>query len=64
MLVLGGARSLLGAVVGAALLSAVEYILQQWQNGSPALGVTMTVPAGAWSRSSSSSSSSSGRTAC
>jgi branched-chain amino acid transport system permease protein len=47
MLVLGGSRSLFGAVVGAGLLSAVEYVFQEWQNGNPALGLSISVPAGA-----------------
>jgi branched-chain amino acid transport system permease protein len=46
MLVLGGTRSIAGAVVGAALLSAIEYVFQQWQNADSALGVTLNVPAG------------------
>lgn len=46
MLVLGGTRSLAGAVAGTALLSGVSYVLNQWQNGNSALGVTVSVPAG------------------
>lgn len=47
MLVLGGTRSLAGAVTGTALLSGVSYVLNQWQNGNSALGITVAVPTGA-----------------
>lgn len=46
MLVLGGTRSLAGAVAGTAVLSGVSYVLNQWQNGNSALGITLSVPAG------------------
>lgn len=46
MLVLGGTRSLAGAVTGTALLSGVSYVLNQWQNGNSALGITVNVPTG------------------
>lgn len=46
MLVVGGTRSLYGAVLGATLISVVDYAFDQWQNGSPAFGITLDVPAG------------------
>ncbi len=46
MLVLGGTRSLYGAVAGTGLLTFVTYAFQQWQNGDAAFGVSFTLPAG------------------
>lgn len=46
MLVVGGTRSLLGAVVGATVISVIDYAFDQWQNGSPAFGVLLHVPNG------------------
>lgn len=46
MLVLGGTRSLAGAVLGAALISTISYLFDEWQDGDQALGVSLPVPAG------------------
>lgn len=46
MLVVGGTRSLYGAVLGATLISVVDYAFDQWQNGTAAFGVTLDVPNG------------------
>lgn len=46
MLVVGGTRSLFGAVLGASLISVLDYAFDQWQNGSPAFGITIDVPQG------------------
>lgn len=46
MLVVGGTRSLYGAVLGATLVSIVDYVFDQWQDGRPALGLALDVPAG------------------
>jgi branched-chain amino acid transport system permease protein len=46
MLVFGGSRSLFGAVLGSGLLSALSYVVTQWENGSSAFGITLSVPTG------------------
>ena len=46
MLVVGGTRSLYGAVLGATLISMIDYAFDQWQNDSPAFGVLLHVPNG------------------
>jgi branched-chain amino acid transport system permease protein len=46
MLVVGGTRSLFGAVLGASIISILDYAFDQWQNGSSAFGVTLDVPNG------------------
>lgn len=46
MLVLGGQRSLAGAVAGTGVLTLVSYIFGQWQNGEAFLGIAIKTPAG------------------
>ena len=46
MLVVGGATSLWGAVVGALAVSALDSFLAQAENGVKILGVTIDLPAG------------------
>jgi branched-chain amino acid transport system permease protein len=46
MLVIGGATSLLGAVVGALAVSGVDSFLAQAENGIHVAGVTLDFPAG------------------
>jgi branched-chain amino acid transport system permease protein len=46
MLVVGGTRSLSGAVLGASLITVLDYAFDQWQNGTAAFGIVLDVPAG------------------
>jgi branched-chain amino acid transport system permease protein len=46
MMVVGGMRSLTGAVVGTYLISSVNYVFSQFQNGVPVGGYLLTVPPG------------------
>src|SRR5207248_11264110 len=46
MLVIGGATSLWGAVVGAIAVSAVDSFLAEAENGIHVLGVSLDLPAG------------------
>ncbi|OZD06569.1 hypothetical protein CH275_10170 [Rhodococcus sp. 06-235-1A] len=46
MLVFGGSRSLFGAVAGTAAVSAVSYVIEQWQGGGDVLGLSISLPAG------------------
>jgi branched-chain amino acid transport system permease protein len=46
MLVVGGATSLWGAVVGALAVSALDSFLSQAENGVKILGGTLDLPAG------------------
>jgi branched-chain amino acid transport system permease protein len=45
MLVVGGMRSLTGAVVGVVAISAVTTILNNWEQGQSVLGVSLSLPA-------------------
>jgi branched-chain amino acid transport system permease protein len=45
MLVVGGIRSLTGAVIGAAVLSTVTTTLNNWEQGQSVLGVSLALPA-------------------
>ena len=45
MLVVGGMRSLTGAVVGAVVISAVTTILNNWEQGQTVLGIAISLPA-------------------
>jgi branched-chain amino acid transport system permease protein len=45
MLVIGGMRSLTGAVAGAILLSAVTTVLNNWEQGQTVLGISLGLPA-------------------
>lgn len=47
MMVVGGMKSLTGAVVGTILISSVNYIFTQFQDGVPAGGFILSVPPGA-----------------
>ena len=46
MLVIGGATSLWGAVVGALAVSAVDSFLAEAENGVSVFGVSLDLPAG------------------
>ena len=45
MLVVGGMRSLTGAVVGAVFISAVTTVLNNWEQGQTVLGIAISLPA-------------------
>lgn len=46
MLVIGGQRSLTGAIVGALAISAITTWLDRWEAGESALGIALELPAG------------------
>lgn len=46
MLIVGGTRSLAGAVVGTAIVTLVDEVLTKWQSGQVVLGISVPVPTG------------------
>lgn len=46
MLILGGTRSLAGAVVGTTVVTVVDEVLTKWQSGQGVLGILVPVPTG------------------
>jgi branched-chain amino acid transport system permease protein len=46
MLIVGGMRSLAGAVVGTAVMSVINEALTQWQSGQPVGPITLNLPTG------------------
>jgi branched-chain amino acid transport system permease protein len=46
MLIVGGTRSLAGAVVGTVVVSVVDEVLVKWQSGQAVLGASLDLPTG------------------